>query len=270
MRGIFSAGVLDGLLRLGLDEFDLAIGTSAGACNLASFLSRQHERNLRCYTNIMARKQLFSLHRALSGGHYMDLDWLWDTFASEEPLDQDAIAARRTELIAVATCAHTANPIYLSIKAPNIHDHLKASCALPLLYRGPVRIDQHSLVDGGLVDPIPAREAHRRGARRILVIRSRPSATVKRDGRLDGAIAALLRAQPAVANASRLTARRYREAVAFLQSPPPDTQLLELAPDRPLATGRTTQDLKALRTDYQLGLQVAERYADRIAQLLAC
>jgi predicted patatin/cPLA2 family phospholipase len=27
MRGIFSAGVLDGLLSLGLDEFDLAIGT---------------------------------------------------------------------------------------------------------------------------------------------------------------------------------------------------------------------------------------------------
>ena len=42
MRGVFSAGVLDGLLELGLGDVDLAIGTSAGACNLASFVAGQH------------------------------------------------------------------------------------------------------------------------------------------------------------------------------------------------------------------------------------
>src|SRR4051794_6064259 len=108
MRGIFSAGVLDGLMQLGLDDFDLAIGTSAGACNLASFVARQHGRNLRCYTDIMARRQLFSVRRALRGGHYMDLDWLWGALAAEDPLDEHAITAHRTELVAVATCARTA------------------------------------------------------------------------------------------------------------------------------------------------------------------
>jgi predicted patatin/cPLA2 family phospholipase len=145
---------------------------------------------------------------------------------------------------------------------------LKAGCALPLLYRGPIQVEQHSLVDGGLVDPIPAREAHRRGARRILVIRSRPSTTVKRAGAFDGVIAAMLRGQPAIAGASRLVAQRYREAVAFLQTPPADTLLFELAPEQPLATGRTTQDQKALHADYQLGLQLARRHAERIGQLL--
>jgi predicted patatin/cPLA2 family phospholipase len=268
MRGIFSAGVLDGLLSLGLDEFDLAIGTSAGACNLASFLARQRERNLRCYVNIMARPGLFSLRRALRGGHYMDLDALWDTFAREEPLDESAIEARRTQLVSVNTCALTSRPVYLTAKAPGIHEYLKAGCALPLLYRGPVRVQGESVVDGGLIDPIPAEEAYRRGARRIVVIRSRPAQAVKRDGSADVIAAAFLRGQPAVAGAVRATARRYREAVAFLHKPPADAKIVHIAPLRPLATGRTSQDVSALRRDYALGLSLAQRYEAQIRALL--
>jgi predicted patatin/cPLA2 family phospholipase len=268
MRGIFSAGVLDGMLTLGLDDFDLAIGASAGACNLASFLARQRERNLRCYVNIMSRPGLFSLRRALSGGHYMDLDALWDLFAREEPLDEQALAAQRTPLISVHTCARTARPVYLAAQAPGIHAFLKAGCALPILYRGPVCVGAESVVDGSVIDPIPVQEAHRRGARRILVIRTRPAHAVKRDGPVDALAAALLRGHPAVAGALRQTARRYREAVSFLHTPPADTKIVHIAPLRPLATGRTSQDVAALRRDYALGLALAQRYSVQIRALL--
>jgi predicted patatin/cPLA2 family phospholipase len=267
MRGVFSAGVLDVLLELGLADFDLAIGTSAGACNLASFVARQHERNLRCYVNIMARPELFSLRRALRGGHYMDLDWLWDAFAAEDPLDEAAIAAARTQLVSVATCARTGQPTYLTARAPSIHTDLKAGCALPFLYRGPVHVAQDSLVDGGLVDPIPAQEAYRRGARRMLVIRSRPARVVKRSGPLTRPVSALLFRTPALARASRETAERYQQAVSFVHAPPTDARIVEIAPDQPLRTQRTTQDPKRLRADYALGRQHAERHASEIRAL---
>lgn len=268
MRGVFSAGVLDGMLALGLDDFDLAIGASAGACNLASFLARQHQRSLRCYVNIMSRPGLFSLRRALRGGHYMDLDELWDAFAREEPLDESTIAARGTPLISVHTCARTAQPLYLTAQAPGIHEFLKAGCALPILYRGPVRVGEDAVVDGSVADPIPVQEAHRRGARRIVVIRSRPAHAIKRDGPADALAAALLRAQPAVAGALRQTARRYREAVSFLHTPPADTKIVHIAPPRPLASGRTTQDIGALRRDYALGLSLAQGFGAQIRALL--
>jgi predicted patatin/cPLA2 family phospholipase len=270
MRGIFAAGVLDGLMSEGLTDFDLAIGTSAGACNLASFLARQRERNLRCYVNIMARPGLFSLRRALRGGHYMDLDALWDAFAREEPLDEQAIVASRTQLIAVNTCARTARPIYLTAaEQPGIHEFLKAGCALPLLYRGPVAVRGESVVDGGLVDPIPAREAYRRGARRLLVIRSRPAHVVKHKSPLDAVLARLLfRDGPAVARAARETPLRYQEAVEFLRNPPSDARILEIAPVLPLATSRTSQNIENLRKDYALGLELAARYAPHIRALL--
>lgn len=270
MRGIFAAGVLDGLLDQGLTDFDLAIGTSAGACNLASYLAGQRERNLRCYVNIMARPGLFSLRRALRGGHYMDLDALWDAFAREEPLDEQAIVTRRTQLVAVNTCARTARPVYLTAELPGIHEFLKAGCALPLLYRGPVTVRGESVVDGGLVDPIPAREAYRRGARRLLVIRSRPAHVVKHKSPLDAVLSRLLwRDGEAVARAARETPLRYQEAVEFLRRPPADAHILEIAPALPLATTRTSQNVENLRKDYTLGLELAARYAPQVRALLA-
>lgn len=269
MRGIFSAGVLDVLLEEGLVDFDLAIGTSAGACNLASFLAKQHKRNFRCYTEIMARPQLFSVVRALGGGHFMDLDWLWDQLRVEMPLDQEAIERNRTQFVSVATCARSGDSVYLSHRAPNIHDELKAGCALPIFYRGPIRVGDLEVVDGGLTDPIPVEEAYRRGARRICVIRSRPADFIKRTDLLSIILPTLLPVGPVLSRVMRNTALRYRQTVSFLLSPPPDAEILHLAPPHPLRSSRTTQDRFRLLSDYKLGCSVARLFLGQIAKLLA-
>lgn len=267
MRGIFTAGVLDRLLELELTRFDVAIGTSAGACNLVSFIARQHGRNLRLYLNSMSRPEFLSVRRALRGGHYMDLDWLWERTLTEDPLDEAAFSRSRTQLLAVATCAHSGEPIYTSLRLPSIHFDLKAGCALPFLYRGPVPLGERNAVDGGLTDPIPAAEAYRRGARRIVVVRTRPSKMVKRKSALTRPLSALLYKNPAVARASAQTAARYQEAVAWLQAPPSDATVVELAPDLPLKTKRTTQRLSSLIADYDLGRAIASRNAGRLQNL---
>lgn len=268
MRGVFAAGVLDFLLEQGLDEPDLAIGSSAGACNLASFLARQHGRNLRCYTKIMTRKEMFSVRRAFRGGHYMDLDWLWDELARLEPLDEHVIAKRRTAFLSVATCVHTGTARYLSHEPPFIQSELKGGCALPMLYRGPVKIREHSVVDGGIADPIPVVEAYRRGARRIVVVRSRPHAVVKRQSPLDPVISALLSKRPKLAHAASTVAHRYQQAIGFLERPPQDLELLHLAPSEPLRTTRTSRNRKALYADYELGRKTAELNLPRLRSLL--
>lgn len=268
MRGIYSAGVLDVLLERGL-EFDLAIGTSAGAANLASFVASQRERNLRSYVDIMTRPELFSVRRALRGGHYMDLDWLWDRFAAENPLDEQAIARSKTQLVSVATCATTGDALYFEHRPPNVHSEVKAGCTLPLLYRGPVTLQGKPVVDGGLSDAIPAQEAYRRGARRIVVVRSRPASAVKDKSALDPFMAWLLRGQPAVAKAMRHTAARYQQALAFITNPPADAQVLHLAPEQALQTGRTTQDKAALNADYALGRRMTEQHLSAIEAMLA-
>ncbi len=264
MRGIFSVGVLDVLLERGFEPFDLAIGVSAGACNLASHVARQEGRNRRCYFELMSRREFIDLRRALRGGSIVDLDWLWERLAATEPLDAAGIVARaahpekRVELVVVATSLASGDPVYLRPGADVMSDALKASCALPGLYRGEVVLGGEALVDGGVSDPIPVEEAYRLGARRIFVVRSRPAAFVKTNGWSSRLTPLLWRSRPVLARAMLRTAERYQRAVAFLQQPPADCQVVEVAPPQALATRRMTQDRAALERDYALGRRMGQ------------
>jgi predicted patatin/cPLA2 family phospholipase len=258
MRGIFSVGVLDVFLERGFEPFDLAIGASAGACNLASHLARQSGRNARCYFDLMTRREFIDVRRALGRRSIVDLDWLWNQLAEREPLDVGAIASSPVEFVVVATSADTGDPVYLRPEPARMLAALKASCALPGLYRARVEVDGVDLFDGGVSDPVPAEQAYRLGARRILVIRSRPAAFVKEGGWSARLTPLLFRDRPVVAAAMQRTAERYQKAVAFLRSPPSDCHVVHVAPAGPLATGRTTQDPRALRADYAAGRAAGE------------
>jgi predicted patatin/cPLA2 family phospholipase len=119
------------------------------------------------------------------------------------------------------------------------------------------------LVDGGVSDPIPVEEAYRRGARRIVVVRTRPAGYVKKAGWSSRLAALLLHGNPVVVEAMRRTAERYQRAVALLHAPPADCRLVHVAPVVAMMTGRTTQDRRALERDYAHGREMAEDAIDR-------
>jgi predicted patatin/cPLA2 family phospholipase len=267
MRGIFSAGVLDVFLEERFRPFDLALGVSVGASNVLSYLAGQHGRARRCFLGPMSRSEFIDPWRMLRGGHWLDLDWLWDAITREDPLDCAAAATSGVEYALVATCARTGLPRYLTPCADEMLEALKASCALPVLYRRTVRIGGDAMVDGGLSDPLPVREAYRRGARTIVVVRSRAAGYVKR-ARLANHIGAwTMRSVPGVARACRGAARAYRDGAEFLRSPPSDCTIIHVAPSSALVTGRTTRDRAALERDYALGRALGRQAIVQFEQL---
>ena len=232
MRGIFSAGVLDVFLEQRFRPFDLALGVSVGASNILSYLAGQHGRARRCFLGQMSRPEFIDPWRMLRGGHWLDLDWLWEAITREDPLDCHAAAASGVEYALVATCATTGDPRYLSPGADDMLAALKASCALPFLYRGVVRVGLDSLVDGGISDPVPVREAYRRRGthdRGRAIARSGlreegPPGQPRR--RVDDAGIARHRAGRA-ARPRRPTATPWP---IFLASPPEDCRVIQIAP----------------------------------------
>ncbi len=263
MRGMFSAGVLDVLLEQRFDPFDLVIGTSAGACNLASHVAGQHGRNQRCYRDLMTRRDFIDMRRAFPPrrGHILDLDWLWDELARTEPLDIDAILRTGKQFIAVATSVQNGEPVYVQPSKENFFDALKASCALPWLYRGPAHVNGQQLVDGGLSDPFAAAEAYKRGARAIMVVRSRPATFTKKPSMAARGLSLSMKSR-GLAHAYRNAAHRYREAVSFVLSPPADCRVVHVAPSEPLPVQRMTQDRAALERTYQIGRESGLRAMD--------
>jgi predicted patatin/cPLA2 family phospholipase len=267
MRGIFAAGVLDTFLEQAFRPFDLAIGVSVGASNVLSYLANQHGRTRRNFLDQMSRREFIDPWRGLRGGHCLDLDWLWEAIEREDPLDRRAAAASGIEYALVATCARTGAPRYLSPDAEDMLDAIKASCAFPVLYRKTVRYGDDHFVDGGLSDPLPVREAYRRGARTIVVVRSRAARFVKKT-RLSNRVAAwILREQPGIARACLGTARAYSDAMRFLEAPPADCALIHVAPSDALATSRMSRDAMSLERDYALGRALGREAIEHFARL---
>lgn len=182
MRGIFTTGVLDGFLEASFNPFDLFIGVSSGAGNLAAYLAEMPGRNFKIYTDYSLRPEFMNLKRFLRGGHLMDLDWLWRKTIAEIRLDLETIYARGKPFLVGLTDVETGRAVYHPTSACNLEAVLKASSALPIIYRGFPLIDGRPTMDGGIADPIPVHEALKRGARRIMVVRSRPKGYVKKAG----------------------------------------------------------------------------------------
>ena len=258
MRGIYTAGILDAFLTANFDPFDLYIGVSAGACNLSSHIAGQFQRNYRLYTNFMTSRNFISFGKCLRGGHWFDLDWLWDTFSVDDPLDTKRAAANLKaggkEFLIAVTDAETGLPVYLKPDADSMLQELKASCSLPVLYRGFVEIGGKKLTDGGVTDSLPVIAAANRGAERIVILRTQRSDYRKKGG-MDNLMASLfLRDYPALRKAVRERPVNYMNAVGFIHNPPSGLEIIEVAPPKGMHTGRTTQSLRALRADYQKGI----------------
>ncbi len=263
MRGIFTAGVLDAFLRERFNPFDMLIGVSAGAVSLASYLSGQYQRYYRFSAGPMRSREFLSFARFLKGGHFMDLNWLWDYASIRDPLDVEAtVGDGSREFLVAVTDVRTGDAQFMRPDAADLLDVLLASSALPVLYRGFARLDGKPVADGGIAAPLPVKEAYLRGARRIVVIRTRQAGQIK--GWLaDTFMTTLfLKRFPALCRSVRRLSRAYREAVDFIQNPPGDAQVFQIAPPRKLRSSRLKADSRTIRSDYELGLQEGGRFVE--------
>ncbi len=257
MRGVFSAGVLDAFGAEGFDPFDLYIGVSAGACNLASHLGEQYGRNIHIIRKYSATSRFISLRRFLAGGHYMDLDWLWESTIRDCRLDLkkifNAILSGDKEYIVVGTSADNGDAVYLVPDESSLEHYIKVSSSLPFLYRDILITDCGQVLDGGISDPVPVIKAYNLGADDITVIRSRHSGYVKKDHIPAAVYNLLFKKYPAVAAAMERRTAVYNRAVDFIKNPPEGVKVREISPSTGFQVSRTTRNLEKLQNAYYQG-----------------
>lgn len=265
MRGIFSTGILDAFLKNHFNPFQIAVGVSAGATNIASYLAEMFQRNYKVYTDYSSRPDFINWSKFIKGGHLVDLDWLWDLTIREIRLDLEKILNSNTEFYIGVTQVDTGEPVFIKPTKDNLEEVLKASSAIPVFYRGFVRLNETDYVDGGLADPIPVYEAYRRGAKKILVLRSRPqSYTMKANWQLLLMSKLYLKEYPNLLKTIRNRSDKYHQAIAFMRHPPAGVQITEVNPPEAFQTKRLTKDVTVLKegyqTGYEMGLKVMEQW----------
>ncbi|WEM44127.1 patatin family protein (plasmid) [Photobacterium sp. DA100] len=258
MRGIFAAGVLDHFLDIGHRPFDFCIGVSAGSTNLAAWLANQPGRSHRVITDYSCRKQFIDFTRFIRGGHWLDLDWLWEVTIDEIPIDGWELEQQSIPLFVVTTNVENGEPHYIQATEQNLNQLLKASCAVPLAYRDFPQMDGYEMTDGGVADSIPVIKAYEMGARDITVVLSRPQGYRKKSPSSAWLVRKLLGEKKHLVQAMLERAERYNRAIDFISNPPDDCNIKVINPPDNFEVGRVTTDSRKLQRGYEQGIAAAK------------
>ncbi|MGF1776535.1 patatin-like phospholipase family protein [Vibrio nomapromontoriensis] len=177
-KGAFASGVLDKFISAKFDPFSLYIGTSAGALNVSSFVTKQEGLGLDFILNYTTRGRFFDVNKLLQKQQPMDLDWAFEFVNTGEfplnipkgkmQLGEDKVA------LACITDVEDLKDYYYPIFADNWFDVLRATCAIPMLYYHDIEFDGKKWVDGGVSATIPVEESYRRGINNMVVISTIP------------------------------------------------------------------------------------------------
>ena len=235
MRAVYGAGIYDYLMDNDIYPFDLCLGVSAGAADMATYLAKQRGRVLRYYTVYPKRKEYMGLWPLLHRGTFMNLRYIYEDLSlpgKEDPFDAAAFLASPCDMVFVATDAETGKPVYFPKDSVKLGDLtvLEATAALPIACK-PIKLDGRYYFDGGISDPIPYEKAFEMGADRVVVILTKPRDTVRDPAKDRWAGKKLSRRYPGAGKALLDRAYTYNTQIQGMEKYEKEGRLLVIAPD---------------------------------------
>ncbi|HHF2922967.1 TPA: patatin family protein [Vibrio alginolyticus] len=258
MRGVFSCGILDHFLASEFSPFDSFWGVSAGASNLAAYLAKMPGRNLKIYLDYSLRKEFISPSPLLRGGDMMNLDWMWNVTLEELGIDKSALKADSRPFFLGVTRQDNGQAEYHLPDVDDLAETMKASSALPVLYRNGVSLNGIRYVDGGVSDALPVAEAIKRGAKKIMILRSQPASYQKPRGRFSALTRRMLKETPGLIEPMLTREVRYNQTLALINNPPPGIEIIQVCPPETFKLKRLSRSPAPLRHAYELGIEAGK------------
>ena len=204
MRGSYTLGILDVFLAKP-PLLPLCHRRVGRACNAASYVSRQIGRGERIAETYGMDRRYVSPLNLLGREHSMfGMDFIFDEIPDvHDPFDYDAFYRTGTRMVIGCTDVVTGKALYVDTPPrATLNTYYRASSSIPL-FSPMVRVDGHTLLDGGTADPIPFDEALRH-CDKVLVVLTRGREYVKKPAPAPWIYRRALRAYP---NMSRTCAR---------------------------------------------------------------
>ncbi len=163
-RGFAHVGVIQVLEEAGIQP-DLVVGTSAGSLVAAMYASGKNSTQLRRVAETMEEAEITDwmmpiLNRGALRGEA--LARYVNTQVGNRLIEQ-----MKMPLGIVATDLHSGEPVLF--RRGNTGSAVRASSAVPAVFQ-PVKIGTREYVDGGLVSPVPVRQARDMGANVVIAV----------------------------------------------------------------------------------------------------
>ncbi|MFD1031967.1 patatin-like phospholipase family protein [Metaplanococcus flavidus] len=171
MKGIYTAGVLEYFMEKDR-YFSYVIGVSAGACNAASYLSRQRGRNRSVMIDYVGHPDYISFRNLIQRRELFGMDLIFDQIPNVlQPFDFQTFHAAEERFVIGTTDCLTGEPVYFekSGHPSDILSIIRASSSIPFMSKA-VTYRGHQLMDGGVADPIPIRKAIADGVEKPVIV----------------------------------------------------------------------------------------------------
>lgn len=269
-KSAFTAGVLDAFQMTGYRPFNRYIGISGGSIAVSYFISGQYRTGLEALLHLAMDSNFTAFSRTFSEQGFMDLDII--AAVANEHIVFDLLEAMKVSLRHpvnfVATNELTGKPAYLKPGRKNWLDAIIASSALPFFTKGRHNFEDSAYIDGGCSAPLPAKWAYEQGARNVLVLRTWPRGMRFARSWADVAGSYYYRSDPILKNIVDRGHAIYNEQADYLENPPADLAITQLAPEKLLTTGTYLNSVDTIMQDYGHGLDIGLRFvAEKVNHL---
>lgn len=269
LRGVYTSGVLHFFMRKNL-YFPYVIGVSMGACNAASYVSQQPERNRTVNIQYVNDSRYISYLRLLAKGELFGMKFIFDTIPNSlVPFDFKAFTESKQKCFTTVTDCETGEAVYYE-KSDLGGDYLKicqASSSLPFIAR-PVHYQGRIFMDGGLSDAIPIRKSIRDGNSRNVLVLTRPKGYRKEPSRFPWLIRLWYPRYKGLYKSLKNRHIRYNETVNFIDGLEDQGRVFVVRPSSPPNAGRIERNKARLYAVYDQGyIDASKSYAALCAYL---
>jgi predicted patatin/cPLA2 family phospholipase len=259
MRGVYTGGLLEYFLENQI-SFPYVIGVSAGACNAASYLSKQKGRNKTVTIEYASDPRYISWKNYFRNRQFFGMDFIFDEIPNNYvPYDYDVFYNSTSEFVVGTTDCMTGEPVYFKKKEyeNELLTVLRASSSLPFI-APVVRFKDKILLDGGISDPIPIKKAQQDGFVKNIVILTRNEGYLKTPSKFHFLVDRKYPEYKGLQKAIRNRYRQYNETVTYLESEEKAGNVLIIRPKQPLKVGRMERNPQRLEELYNQGYEDAK------------
>jgi len=264
MRGVYTGGVLDFFMDKGL-YYPYVIGVSAGACNAASYLSRQVGRNRKVTVGFVRDPRYLSYRNLLREKSMFGMSFIFNEIPNKlVPFDFEAFDSSKERFVVGTTDCVSGEPVYMDRDSgcPML-SVIQASSSLPFVAQ-PLFMNGRVLMDGGISDPIPIRKSMEDGNGKNVIILTQDRAYRKKPFKL-GWLAK--RVYPEYQGLVEALVRRYEiynETLEYIDRLEQDGRVFVIRPEIPLPVSRMEKNRDKLDAVYDWGYRDAEQAYGRL------
>ncbi len=264
LRGIYTSGVLDYFIDENI-YFPYVIGVSMGACNAASYVSKQRGRNKTVNTCFLKDKRYISYRGLLKTGSLFGMDFIFDDIPNRlVPFDYQQFAQSGQKFIIGATDCETGKPVYyLKDECDDILKVIKASSSLPFVSKF-VEYEGRELLDGGISDSIPVRKSLVDGNEKVVVVLTRDEGYLKKPVKFKKLVYRRYNQYPNLVDSIINRHQMYNETLSLVRELEKQGRAFVIRPSHPLKIGRAERNKEKLLALYEYGYNEAKMMGEKL------